>query len=843
MAAGSKYNFVGGYDTKDCGGLLHIANHFVSPGKKQWTWGNCDFGQAWDRNLTDEDGPYIELMTGVYTDNQPDFSWLQPYEEKSWTQYFMPYSEVGYVKNAVKDVIVGLDTNPVEGNSDKKSAALVVYTTSVQKGLTIRLEDDSRCVYLEETADISPESPWKKTVLYPAEVKDEQLILSVYFASGKTALSYQPDAPTETPLPNPAKAALPPEEVENNEQLYLTGLHLEQYRHATYNPMDYYLEALRRDSKDARCNNAVGTLLLRNGRFAQAEPYFRQAIKTLTQRNPNPYDGEAYYNLGVCLKLQNKPDDAYCAFHKAVWNAAWQDAGYFSLAQIDTARGDYAQALENVERALVRNSRNHKARQLKTALLRLTGDTQQALQFASDSLKIDGFNFGCAFERDLLTGSNQCENMHLTAHDAIEYALDYSAAGLYSCAMNVVQMYLNQTADPYPIALYAQGYFAHKNGDIPSALNYYQLAERANSDYCFPNRIEEVVILQDAIETLPRSPKANYYLGAFWYWRRQYDNALERWESSVSQDADFPTAWRNLALVYYNKKGEKQKAVLALEKAFELNPTDARVFMELDQLYKKMQYPHEFRRELMDKYKSLVDSRDDLSVEYILLTNQLGEYEKAKELLSQRRFHPWEGGEGKVTGQYIFCRIMLAKRALKEQRFEDAWRLLCELDAYPHNLGEGKLSAIEQNDVEYLKGCALEGLGRWQQAKEAFLRAAAGTNQPQQAFFYNDAQPDNIYYQGMALNKLGENVKAKERFEKLIEHGQAHFNDNCKIDYFAVSLPDLAIWEEDLNVRNRIHCWYVQALGALGLGNYPQARLCFDEVKKLDINRQIPYDL
>ena len=102
MAIQSKYDFVGGYEDDIRGGLLHVADHHVSPGKKQWTWGNGDFGKAWDRNLTDEDGPYIELMTGMYTDNQPDFSWLQPYEEKSWVQYFMPYSEVGYVKNATR---------------------------------------------------------------------------------------------------------------------------------------------------------------------------------------------------------------------------------------------------------------------------------------------------------------------------------------------------------------------------------------------------------------------------------------------------------------------------------------------------------------------------------------------------------------------------------------------------------------------------------------------------------------------------------------------------------------------------------------------------------------------
>ena len=98
MAIRSRYNFVGGYENDTRAGVLHVADHHVSPGKKQWTWGNGDFGQAWDRNLTDEDGPYIELMTGVYTENQPDFSWLKPFEEKVFTQYFMPYKKVGGVK-------------------------------------------------------------------------------------------------------------------------------------------------------------------------------------------------------------------------------------------------------------------------------------------------------------------------------------------------------------------------------------------------------------------------------------------------------------------------------------------------------------------------------------------------------------------------------------------------------------------------------------------------------------------------------------------------------------------------------------------------------------------------
>lgn len=51
---------------------------------------------------------YIELMTGMYCDNQPDFTWLRPYEEKSWVQYFMPYQKVGMVKNATRDALINM---------------------------------------------------------------------------------------------------------------------------------------------------------------------------------------------------------------------------------------------------------------------------------------------------------------------------------------------------------------------------------------------------------------------------------------------------------------------------------------------------------------------------------------------------------------------------------------------------------------------------------------------------------------------------------------------------------------------------------------------------------------
>src|SRR6266850_1097531 len=113
MCMGSKEDFFGGYDHAAKAGIVHYANHHISPGKKQWTWGNQEFGYAWDRNLTDADSrgefaPYIEIMAGVYTDNQPDFSFLQPGETKSWSQYWYPIREIGPAQHANLEAAISL---------------------------------------------------------------------------------------------------------------------------------------------------------------------------------------------------------------------------------------------------------------------------------------------------------------------------------------------------------------------------------------------------------------------------------------------------------------------------------------------------------------------------------------------------------------------------------------------------------------------------------------------------------------------------------------------------------------------------------------------------------------
>ena len=832
MAVNSRFDFEGGYENDTQAGMLHVASHHISPGKKQWTWGNGDFGRAWDRNLTDEDGPYIELMAGVYTENQPDFTWLQPYEEKSFVQYFLPYRELGVVKNATKDLLMN-----IEPEGEGQVCFKIFATSRQQVVVTLRGEDGT--VYYQKEVTITPEELLNETVA----VGEEQFTrLELVVTAGAKELLYWHAEPDEVkPIPDAAEAALLPEEIKTTEQLYLTGLHLEQYRHATYNPVEYYEEALRRDPIDVRNNNALGLWYIRKGRFQRAEQYLLTAVKTLQKRNPNPYDGEPIYNLGLALKYQGRMDEAYARFYKSCWNAAWQDAGYFACAQISLMQGRLEDALDEIDRSLIRNWHHHKARALKAAILRKMGRKEDALRLIEDSLDIDKFNFGCRNEKYLLTGDVADlqvlkELMRGDAHNYDEIALDYCGAGCWTEAASLWNIASSENAVT-PMAYYYWGWCLEEGG-LEGADAIFAKAVAACPDYCFPNRLEAILALQCAMEKNPEDARAPYYLGNLYYDKRQYDLATEYWEKSATLDASFPTVWRNLALVYFNKQHQEEKALECMEKAFHLDETDARILMELDQLYKRMQRPHAERLAFLQQYPALIAQRDDLVLEEITLLNQTGAYEKAKTLLDAHIFHPWEGGEGKVPAQYQFARVELAKLALKEGRNEEAVQLLEECLVYPHHLGEGKLYGAQENDFYYFLGCAYDAMGQKEKAKECWEKATLGPTEPAAALYYNDAKPDKIFYQGLALMKLGRTDEAKGRFHKLTSYGEKHLFDKVKLDYFAVSLPDLLIWEDDLEVRNIIHCKYMMALGYCGLGLKDKSLALLQSLENIDINHQ-----
>ncbi len=838
MAEKSKYDFVGGYDYGKHAGILHVADHHISPGKKQWTWGCGDFGKAWDRNLTDEDGPYIELMTGVYTDNQPDFTWLKPFEEKTFKQYFMPYKAVGQVKNATTEAAVNLTCADGE-------IYVCVYGTQ-KREVRVEVTYDGKEVFAEDTM-ISPVDIFEKKMAFAVE--DETKLTLNVFGKEKCAndlanllVSYTLEKAEIEKLPDPAEAIGEPEEIQTIEELYLAGLHIEQYRHATYLPDPYYLEALKRDPGDIRVNNAYGCLLMRRGDFAKAKEHFVMALKRMTKRNPNPYSSEAYYNLGLVQLYLGEEEDAYDAFFKATWSNEQQEMSFYYLAAIDAKYGRFTHALEMIEKGLVKNAHNIKARGLKAYILRKLGKAEAAKAFIAENLALDPFDFVSGNEAVLLAALDENtedsvkmrrtalnELMRGFAENYLMCARDYADAGAYKEAAE----FLAECTAKTPLVLYYEGYYLAKAGEETAAKAKVLQAEQMAADYCFPNKLEDIAVLNYAIES-HAAAMANYYLGNLYYDKLQWEKAIALWENARAKCPDFPTVHRNISLAYYNKKKDKAAAKEAMEKAFALDTSDVRIFLELDQLYKKLEMSFADRLKNYEEHKDIIGGRDDLYIEYITLVNMTGDYARAYDLIMGRKFHPWEGGEGKITTQYTIALLHMAKKALSEKDAIKAEDLLRKALVYPENLGEGKLEGTKDNHIYYHLGLALEMQGKMEEAKACYALAAVGTDEPAGMMYYNDQPADMILYQGLAKLKLGKTTEAKARFYRLIDYGERHLWDEVKIEYFAVSLPDFLIFDDDYTEKNKAHCYYLMGLGNLGLGNAEKAKTFLAQVLAIE---------
>ena len=837
MCMGSQQDFFGGYDFKAQAGIVHLANHHISPGKKQWTWGNHEFGYAWDRNLTDPDGhgefaPYIEIMAGVYTDNQPDFSFLQPGETKTWSQYWYPIRQIGPAQHANLSAALNLK---VAG----RRIHFGLSVTQTYPSAKIILTAKGKKIHATSRT-LSPGAPFTKVVSLPRGLAETDLRLLLTDRHGGEIISYQPRLHSRREVPPPATEPPAPSEIASADELFITGLHLDQYRHATRCPTLYWREALQRDPGDARCNNAMGLWHLKRGEFATAEKFFRQAIERLTRRNANPADGEAYYNLGLCLRQLGRDTEAYAAIYKSVWNQAWQAAGYHALAEIDCCRNDWLSALHHLVCSLRFNTDNLRARNLKTMVLAKLHRAGESRSLLKQTLKLDPLDWwarhlaGEKFSSDLPTALD-------IAHDLARSGFHADAIALLKSATPKKSDLPDQSYGALPMLHYTLGWLHEKQGDQKAALKQYSQATALKPDYSFPARLEEIAILTAAIRANPRDARAPYYLGNLLYDRRRHAEAVKLWEKSALLDGTFATVWRNLGIGYFNIRRNASMARTVFDKAFRVAPADARVLYERDQLWKRLGEQPAKRLRQLEKHRLLVAQRDDLSVEFCALLNQTGRPIEAMQLLAGRKFQPWEGGEGGPLGQHVRTQLAFGREALAQQDFPCAIDHFENALAAPTNLGEAKHLLANQSDIHFWLGCALSASGEKAGAREHWLAAAN---------FKGDFQEMSVrrfsemtYYSAQAWKKLGQPAKAKKLLHDLLGYarqlGQAH----AKIDYFATSLPTMLIFDDDLQFRQKTTAIFLEAQARLGLGQNSTAKKLLSTVLRCDPNHALAADL
>jgi tetratricopeptide (TPR) repeat protein len=823
-------DFVGGYDHGKNAGIMLCSNHHIAPGKKFWTWSTGPRGKLWDEALTETDGPELELMIGGYSDNQPDYSWLQPYESKYLKQYFYPVRGIGGVKNANPEAAVNLER---EG---KSRVRIGLNTTSRRENAQVRLTKGSEILFSEQI-DIDPAHPYIRSVRIPERTLDEELCVALFSGDGSELVSYTPAVLEKEEMPDPAVPPGPPEEIATVEELYLTGLRLEQFYNPSFDPLPYYSEALRRDPGNYRVNTALGLLNLRKGAFGHSEQYLRVAVERITGNYTKPRDGEAFYYLGLCQKYQGKSREARDNLYQATWSQAFHSAAYYQLAELACAEENYEEALEHLDRSLSTNALHYRARNLQSAVYRKLGAYERAIDIASRVRNEDPLDPGPLYETYLslkaegnLNVAGQAlqvlrQRMRGNVQSYLELSMDYAGAGMWDDAIGLLgEVYLEGRDDlpAYPMVYYFLGYFWLQEGDQARAGDCFQIASRQSPDYCFPFRLESIAILEAAMQLNPADARAPLYLGNLLF-DLQPERAMHAWERSAELDGSNWLTQRNLGMAYNRVDGNIPLSVEHYLRSISLKPDDQRLLYELDLIYAAGRENPETRLALLQDHHDVIAGNnvsDALSREVMLLV-QLGRCQEALELLEANHFKQWEG-VSKAYNSYVDAHLFLGMELLDSGESIEALKHMRAAGEFPTYMMVAKpYRGGRSGQVYYYTGMVYEAMGDEKQALEQFRLCVEERLNPE--------LDETHYYRALALEKLGLREEAREIFEGLITLGQQQLQFT-QPDFFA------KFGEKETPDDRLSNACYLIGLGYLGQGMEGEALEMFSESVRFNIN-------
>ncbi|MCY1721128.1 DUF5107 domain-containing protein [Prolixibacteraceae bacterium Z1-6] len=836
MVCDTKYDFFGGYDHRAQGGFVHVANRHIAPGKKQWTWGDDEFGRAWDRELTDEGGPYFELMAGVYTDNQPDFTYLLPYETKTFSQFWWSYKNLGPVQNANKDFAIRCEIQ--QGNK------LDIGVASSQKfkdiKVILKIGNEQKII---ENITVSPDNPWKENTIKIEPGEENTISIRVVDSNGKEQIVYHHREIDWSRNRKVAVEPKPPKDIESVNELELIGEHLELYRHPTRYPEQYWEEAIKRDPNSYKSWIALGRVELKNGKFEAAEKNFKTAIEIMTSYHPNPASGEAHYFCGLACSYLRKETVAYSLFYKATWNFEWRASAYYQLALLDCKRIDYSTALEHIEMALDTNRQNNKANILKAIIQKKQDNKAAAKATLQEVLKADPLDQWAKFELACITESypDFLQSSRNDAQTVIDIAFDYAEAGFYDEAIHLIELHHNneiaECAVPNPMGKSVMTQFVlawlHElNGNDSSASEILNGTIGAVPDYFFPSRIWEQLVLEWALPKAGNNTIAAFGLGNYYYNLKRHDDAINAWGKAATANCSYGTLYRNLGIACWNKRCDGERAREWFLKAIELSPADARIRYEFDQLRKKLNDDPCERLKDLEWIKDLVITRDDFCVELAALYNFTGQYQKALDLTENRRFHPWEGGEGQVLKQFTQACLKLGQEAFLKGDAKTALKFFQKSMETPDNLGEKYHPLQAVAHINYWKGKAYKTL---QNEREAMKHFDASIKEEDD--FIDMAVSvfsEMTYYRGLSLIELKKTEEAQHLFAEMKNFGEAKLNEEVQIDYFATSLPLLLVFDDDIQERDRMDAKFLIALAESGLGNTANCIRLLEEILSMN---------
>lgn len=776
-------DFFGGYDHRAGAGFVHWADRAIAPGKKQWTWGDGDIGHAWDRHLTDGDGPYVELMAGVFTDNQPDFSWLLPGETRTFRQYWYPIQDIGPAVQATLDAAIGLEV-------DGCRVRLGVATTAAHAAVHVALRRDDVPVR-RWTPAIGPGGPFITELELEAPASRDDLTVEVTLGDRELVAWRAHPAPAGEPWV--ATEPPGPAEIESADELVLTGLHLAQYRHPTRSAEPYFAEAVARDSGDSRARLALARLAWDRGELDVALDHLDRAAERLTRRNLNPERGDVHLLRGLALERLGRLVDAADAFGKASWDGALALPATLGRARLAMRAGDATGALSFAEAAARADPASAQAVAARVVALRALGRDGAASEALAAARAADPLDPLLAALDDALAPADP-RTLLTMAHEVHRIG---DAGRAIRLVRRAAASAPGPFGNPAPLAGYALAAFLDDAGDTEGARAARADVRRADPRLAFPSGLDDLGVLDAALAADPSDARANGYLGCWLLDAGRVHDALVALEASIAGGVGDPVVWRNAAVALVNTGGDLRTADARYARAMELAPDDARLVYERDLLSAVRGSRPEDRLAAIERAGAGALVRDDLAIEYAGLLVDVGRPGEALAFIEDREFQPFEGGEGRVIAAFDRASAAVARELLVTDP-RAARDLLASGIRVPEHLGEGRHPADPVAERFVLLGDAELACGErdaaetaWRRARDVHGPLAAGTT----VVDGRDA------WVGVAHVRLGELDEA-ERVWASLEARAAELEASAdRVDYFATSLPELLLFSIDTAER------------------------------------------
>lgn len=784
MVLGSAEDFFGGYDHATRVGFVHVADHHIAVGKKQWTWGNAPFGHAWDANLSDDGAHYIELMAGVFTDNQPDFAYLAPGETKVFTQRWYPIRELGPIDRATADAAVSLR------RADGSAHVGVVVTRSLA-GVRVEVSADGEQV-AEHVVDLDPATPYRAEHALPSGAGPVTVTVR---HEGRTLVTWTEPQPTDPgPEPDPATEPPLPHEIEAVEELAMVATHLELYRHATRSPVPYWREALRRDPEHVESLLGLAQRAYAARDLETADELLARATARLTRRHANPRDTRALYLHGLVREAMGDDSGAYDRYGRALWMRLWRAPAGYRMARIDARHGRDADALHRVEDVLRSEPDHLQARAVAVVAHDRLGHRDAAAAALAEARALDPLDPVLL----ALAGEQPSEDAQTCLDTAIELAdlgeHDRALACLDAADERERHRPLGQTAAGPLIAYHRAHVLALAGRHAEAAAERARAATLDPAD-CYPSRLADAAVLAEAAAADPADHRARALLGHWSYAVGRHDEAARLWRESAATDPGDAVVRRNLGLWTANDQGDPAAAVEHYEAAIASRPDDARLLYERDQLAALLGESPAQRLARLEARADLLAERVDLTVEYLHLLISAGRAADALPLLTDGRFQAWEGGEGQVLAAWERTRTQLALDALADGDAEAAVAHLQAALEPPANLGEARHPLASTAALRQQLGDALAAAGRTEEARQAWEDAAG-----QRGDFLGMSTAEHsetTYWSVLALRRVGRHAEADALAEELRAFRDRYAATAPTVDYFATSLPDLLLFSGD----------------------------------------------